>query len=101
MHHSILEGLVSFAAARAQSWCLWLALAGTLVVKGALDALAERNRRKTLEAALEKSPAATVVRLRHGRGGAAMEIRIGEDPQPPPTPTVAPHITHRCRVRRR
>jgi hypothetical protein len=66
------------------SW--WVAAAVLLVTFGILTyrLLAERARRKTLEATYRYAPAGTVVVQGEGPGGPPMWIRVGEGQRPEP-----------------
>jgi hypothetical protein len=77
--------------AHAISW--WAACAVIVVAFGTLayQVLAERERRKTLEAAYLHAPRGTIVVQGEGPGGPPMWIRIGDGPpaeQPVPRPPV-------------
>jgi hypothetical protein len=62
--------------------------------------LAERERRKTLEAAYRHAPAGTVVVQGDGPGGPPMWIRVGEGqrPEPAPRPVIWVLVSRRWRA---
>ena len=71
-------------AAHAVSW--WAVGAMTVVTFGTLlyRLLAERCRRKTLQATFRDAPGGTVVFQGKGPGGPPMWVWIGDDPRPEP-----------------
>jgi hypothetical protein len=78
----------------------WEPCAAGVIVAGILiyRLLAERERRKTLEATYRHAPAGTVVVLGEGPGGPLMWIRVGEDQrpeQPSPAPATWVHLPDR------
>ena len=72
---------IALLAAHGVSWWAALTVAGTVVAGLVFRLLAERGRRKTLEAAFQ-APANTVVVLDKGPGGPSMWIWVGDTPSP-------------------
>src|ERR1035441_2503586 len=85
-HRGWLEGSALFAMHMA-SWPSACAVMVTVFAILAYRLLAERERRKTLEATYRYAPAKTVVAQDDRGGGPAMRIWVGggERPQPPPS----------------
>lgn len=79
MQSSMVDTLLRNTLTHAQSWQTWLVVILMLVVRAVLRALAERSRRKTLEMVFLKAPCGTVIRLKRGRGGPGMNLRIGDE----------------------
>jgi hypothetical protein len=76
-----------------------LTVAGVMLAGLAFRLLAERGRRKTLEAAF-RAPANTVVVLDKGPGGPSMWVWVGEGPSPgEPQPAI--WVCHRSAAQAR
>jgi hypothetical protein len=89
-------GRMTLLAAHVLSW--WSAAVMIVVIFGILlyRLLAERERRKTLEATYRYAPAGTVVVQGEGPGGPPMWIQVGEGPRPEhPATIVLEHIGRR------
>jgi hypothetical protein len=81
-------GRAALIVAHAASWWMVLTVAGVVLAGLAFRLLAERGRRKTLEAVF-RAPANTVVVLDKGPGDPSMLVWVGEGPSPgQPQPSV-------------
>jgi hypothetical protein len=96
----VVAGAVSPALFLAHVVSWWETGAATVALAGILiyRLLAERERRKTLEATYRHAPGGTVVILGEGQGGPPMWIGVGEG-QRPEQPVPAPVIWCACRAR--
>ena len=74
-------GRAALLAVHAVSWWMAIVVAGVVLAGLAFRLLAERGRRKTLEAVF-RAPAHTVVILGKGPGGPPMWVRVGEGRSP-------------------
>jgi hypothetical protein len=95
-------GRLALLAAHAASWWTALAVAGVVLASLVFRLLAERSRRKTLEAAF-RAPARTLVIMDKGPGGPAMWVWVGENQsseQPEPVTWVHPSSAAQVRLRR-
>jgi hypothetical protein len=90
---------VAVITAHMTSW--WAACTVIVVIFGILlyRLLAERERRKTLEATYLYAPAGTVVIQDEGPGGPPMWVRVGDGPRPEPPGVVIRRRVAPLRVR--
>jgi len=86
-HRGWLEG-AALSAAHMVSWPDACAVIVTVLAILAYRLLAERERRKTLEATYRYAPAKTIVVQDDGPGGPPMRIWVGEGERPQP-PTIS------------
>jgi hypothetical protein len=87
-HRDWLEGTALFAV-HVVSWPAVCAVIVIVLATLAYRLLAERERRKTLEATYRYAPPKTVVVLDDGPGGPPMRIWVGEgEPRQPPVISV-------------
>jgi hypothetical protein len=90
-HRGWLEGAALFAV-HVVSWPAAGAVVMTVLAVLAYRLLAERERRKTLEATYRYAPPKTVVVLDDGPGGPPMRIWVGERERPQP-PVIPLHVS--------
>jgi hypothetical protein len=93
-HRGWLEGTALFAV-HVVSWPAACAVIVTVLAVLAYRLLAERERRKTLEATYRYAPPKTVVALDDGPGGPPMRVWVGEGERPQPPVVSVPALRQR------